>query len=175
MISGWIWHGHVLGRLCEIHTHTFLLYSLYFWTVIVHTFTAFKRCNDSHGTSFPQKTMCFSPSHSFSRTTAGQKYSTKTESQLENVMKPYKYLTTWNHHHNSQQNDKKTFPNAAEVFVVTCESTAPMLVRLRKKTMLWGNTLSNNPQRHTYSKHPEAEGAFSTAGQRLELWFKTSQ
>lgn len=117
MISGWIWLGHVLGRLCEIHTHTFLLYSLSFWTVIVHTFTAFKRCNASHGASFPQKTMCFSPSHSFSWITAAQKYSTKTESQLENAMKPYKYLTAWNHHHNSQQNDKKTFPNAAEVFL----------------------------------------------------------
>lgn len=36
------------------------LCSLSFWTVVVHTFTAFKRSNASHGAPFPHKTACFS-------------------------------------------------------------------------------------------------------------------
>lgn len=33
---------------------------------------------------------------------------------------------------------------------VSCERTAPMLLHLRKKTVLWGTRLSNNPRRFLY-------------------------
>lgn len=128
-------------------SHTFPLCSLSFWTVVAHTFTAFERCKASHGASFPHKTACFSLSHSFLKSHQRRRPA-KRLIHNTNIWPSSQQFTPHLETIKSSSWEKRWECNTAQE--VSCERTAPMLVRLRKKTVLWGNRLSTNPLRFLY-------------------------